>query len=103
MTPQGMMGGMMGPPAANSNLYNQVSSSGMAAREDQASSDQQPQMDSLVEKATTRFGSVFNSFIQLTESYPGADKESEAVKNAMANWLNRVVNSINESGGNSTY
>ena len=93
----------MGPPAANSNLYNQVSSSGMAAREDQTSSNQQPQMDSLVEKAVTRFGAVFNSFIQLTESYPGSDKESEAVKNAMANWLNSVTNRINENSGNSTY
>ena len=103
MTPQGMMGGMLGPPAANSNLYNKVSSSGMAAREDQASSDQQPQMDSLVEKATTRFGAVFNSFTSLVESYPGSDKEAEAVKNALANWLNSVVNRINENSGNSTY
>ena len=102
-TPSGMLGGAIGPPAANSNLYNQVSSSGIAAREADSANEQQPQMDSLIEKATTRFGAVFNSFIQLTESYPGADKESEAVKNALANWLNRVVNSINESGGNSTY
>jgi hypothetical protein len=104
-TPQGNLGIPTGATPANSNLYNQVSSSGMAGREMQmpAESQEQPKMESLVEKATQEFGAVFNTFVKLTESYPGADKEAEAVKNAMANWHLRIANSINESGQNSTY
>lgn len=102
-TPQGNLGLQVGAQPANSNLYNQVASSGMAARETNPEAQEQPKMESLVEKTTARFGAVFNSFISLTESYPGADKEAEAVKNALANWLNRIVNQINENGENSTY
>src|SRR5690242_13956126 len=103
MTPQaGILGNSARTPQANSNIYNQVSSAGMASRDQADNSQEQPQLESLVDKATKRFGAVFNSFVDLTESYPGADKEADAVKNAMANWLNSIANRINESGANST-
>ena len=100
MTPQGMLGAPTATTPANTNLYNQVSSAGVSTPEQ---SQQQPQMESLVEKATKRFGAVFQQFVALTESYPGADKEAQAVKDAMANWHLRVANMINESGQNSIY
>ena len=103
MTPQGLLGGAGTTQPANSNLYNQVASSGMASREATQTPQEQPQMESLVEKATKRFGAVFNSFNQLTESYPGADKEAEAVRNALANWHLRIASMINETEGTSTY
>lgn len=103
MTPQGLLGNTGASAPSSPNLYNQVSSMGMAGQESADTSKEQPQMESLTETATKRFGAVFNSFVELTESYPGSDKESDMVKNALANWLNAVVNRINESGGNSTY
>lgn len=102
-TPQGMLGNSLGAPTANSNIYNQVSSMGMSNQEPPETSQQQPQMESLVEKATKRFGAVFQQFVDLTESYPGSDKESQIVKDALANWFNSAAKKINESGGNSTY
>lgn len=103
MTPQGLIGNSQTSAPTAPNLYNQVSSMGMAGKEQEETSDQQPQGESLVDKATKRFGSVFNMFVQLTESYPGADKESQTVKDSMANWLNAIANRINESQGNSNY
>lgn len=103
MTPQGMLGNALGAPAANSNLYNQVAGMGANSAPAPDNSQQQPQMESLVEKATKRFGAVFQSFTDLLESYPGSDKEAQMAKDALANWFNSAVNKINESGGNSTY
>jgi hypothetical protein len=103
MTPQTMI-----PPAANSsaaspNLYNQVSSMGLQKEEPAAQEENLPQGESLVDKATKRFGAVFTQFVSLTESYPGADKEATAVKDALANWLNSIANRINGNQGSSNY
>src|SRR6266852_9948808 len=102
-TPQGMI-----PPAANAapapttpNLYNQISSAGVAGQGQPTGENQQPQQESLVDKATKRFGAVFSMFTDLTDSYPGEDKEAQLVKDSMANWLNTVANKINEQGGSS--
>lgn len=103
MTPQGLIGNSQTSAPAAPNLYNQVSSMGMTGKEQEETSDQQPQGESLVDKATKRFGAVFTQFVSLTESYPGADKEATAVKDALANWLNSIANRINESQGNSNY
>ena len=103
MTPQGLLGNTGAPAPSNPNLYNQVSSMGMAGKEAADTSKEQPQMESLVEKAMKQFGAVFNSFVALTESYPGSDKEAEAVKNALANWMNSTANKVNENQGSSTY
>src|SRR5689334_14151854 len=106
MTPQGMLGNPSGAPTTNSNIYNQVAGMGAnTLNQAQAPEDskQQPQMESLVEKATKRFGAVFQNFTDLLESYPGSDKEAQMAKDALANWFNSAVNKINESGGNSTY
>ena len=103
MTPQGILGNPQAAPSANSNVYNQVSLMGMNGQEQAEVSKEQPQMESLTEKATKEFGAMFNSFITLTESYPGADKEKVIAQNALANWFSKIANSINESGSNSTY
>lgn len=98
-----MLGAAAAPPASSPNLYNQVSSAGIEGRGEAPETEQEPKGESLVDKATKRFGGVFNMFVQLTESYPGADKEAQAVKDAMANWLKTIANKINEQGGSSNY
>lgn len=103
MTPSRNLDLPIGAQPANSNLYNQVSSSGMAARETMMEDQEQPQTESLVDQATKRFGAVFQHLEEFIKSYPGSDKEAQMVKDAMAKLLNAVVNRINESGGNSTY
>jgi hypothetical protein len=105
MTPQGMLGQGTGSTTSGSDpsLYNQFSSAGDAGRGFNSETEQQPQGESLVDKATKRFGGVFDMFVQLTESYPGADKEAQIVKDAMAGWLNTIANRINEQGGSSNY
>lgn len=103
MTPQGMLGNALGAQPANSNVYNQVSSMGLAGAEAPENSQQQPQMESLVEKASKRFGAVFQQFVDLLESYPGSDKEAQVAKDALANWFAAASKKINESGGISTY
>lgn len=103
MTPQGNLGASMGTQPSSPNLYNNVSSMGMEARANPEEVQEQPKMESLVEKASKEFGAIFNSFVKLTESYPGADEEANKVKNAMANWHLKIASQINESGGNSTY
>jgi len=105
MTPQ--TGILENAPAASStspNIYNQVSSMGMKNDETANPSQEQPQMESLTEKATKRFGAVFQQFVDLTESYPGSEKESQIVKDSLANWFRAISQKINESSGeNSTY
>lgn len=105
MTPMGMLGNALGAQPANSNVYNQVSSMGLAGAEAPENSQQQPQMEmgSLVEKASKRFGAVFQQFVDLLESYPGSDKEAQVAKDALANWFASASKKINESGGTSTY
>ena len=102
-TPQGNLAPQAETQSSSPNLYNQMSSMGMEARANPEEMQEQPKMESLVEKATKEFGAVFNSFNQLTESYPGAEKEKKEVQNAMANWHLKIASQINESGGNSTY
>ncbi len=103
MTPQGILGNNQSSSPSNPNIYNQVSSMGMAGQEAPDASKEQPQMESLVEKAMKQFGAIFNSVTELFESYPGSDKEASAVKNALANWMNSTANKINENQGSSTY
>lgn len=103
MTPQGLLGNSLGAPTANSNLYNQVSSMGMAASEAPEVSQEQPQMESLVDKLMKRSGAVFQQLTDLFESYPGSDKEAKILKDAFANWMNASANKVNESEGTSTY
>jgi|SRR6185295_1577966 len=102
-TPQGILGSALGAPTSSPNIYNQVSSMGMRNDETANPSQEQPQMESLVEKATKRFGAIFNSVTDLFESYPGSDKEAQIVKDALANWFRAASSKINESGGTSTY
>src|SRR5689334_19029302 len=100
MTPQtGILGNQSAAPASSPNIYNQVSSMGMKNDEATNASQEQPQMESLVEKATKRFGAIFNSVTDLFESYPGSDKEAQIVKDALANWFRAASQKINESSG----
>lgn len=96
------------PAGANSapssaNLYNSVSSMGMQNAESASKEQAQPQGESLVEKATKRFGGVFQMVEDLFESYPGSDEEAKTVRNALANWFQSATSKINENGGQSIY
>lgn len=116
MTPAGMLPSQTynsGSPA----VLNKVSSMGQGQPQaqtqqtqspdnsDNSQDNQQPVGQNVqAEKLTNSFSVLFRQFSNLAADFPGGEDEVKNVQSALANWLNKASQSVNESsGGNSDY
>lgn len=113
MTPNPV--GMGNPPertSGSSNLYNSISSQGIAGTSPAMEESQEPTGLNPAEQFIQSFGQAFNPLKELLDntSYAFASKEASLVKKALENYMEAVVTGLNvqvsqggESLGNLPY
>lgn len=104
MTPMNGMPPTSAYSSGSPAMLNKVSSMGQPKAESTDQGEQEPVGNNVQsEKLTNRFSILFKMFSELSSDFPGGEEEVKNVQSALANWLNKSAQSLNDSnnGGNS--